>query len=146
MTKSTGRKTTTDAETQDLSAIPAAALAAELRRRERRVQSLVRRYGQLANQAARLKDEIEALGGSVGRAGPAPSASAPRSRPSNPASLVEALRTVLTGKTMSVGEAAEKVLEAGYRSTSASFRRIVNHTLHISPHFERVARGRYTAR
>jgi hypothetical protein len=37
-------------------------------------------------------------------------------------------------------------MEAGYRSSSASFRQIVNQTLNQSDQFERVGSGRYTAK
>ena len=37
----------------------------------------------------------------------------------------------------------QAVLDTGYRSSSPSFRRIVNITLSRSPEFERVERGRY---
>ena len=43
-----------EAPTRPLAAIPAAELAAELRRRERRVQMLVRRYETLMGRAAKL--------------------------------------------------------------------------------------------
>ena len=44
---------------------------------------------------------------------------------------------------MSVFEAADAVLKAGYRTTSPSFRQIVNITLIRSGGFERVGSGRY---
>jgi len=39
-----------------------------------------------------------------------------------------------------------KVIEAGYKSNSASFRQIVNQTLADGDQFERVERGRYTVK
>jgi hypothetical protein len=47
---------------------------------------------------------------------------------------------------MSVDEAMQAVLAAGYQSTSSSFRKIVNLTLARSSRFKRVERGRYTAK
>ncbi|OFZ73187.1 MAG: hypothetical protein A2W04_00130 [Betaproteobacteria bacterium RBG_16_64_9] len=60
--------------------------------------------------------------------------------------LVEALKRVLAGKAMTVEEATRKVLEAGYRTTSPSFRQIVNITLLRSGQFQRVGRGKYAVR
>jgi hypothetical protein len=42
--------------------------------------------------------------------------------------------------------ANQKAVEAGYQSNSASFRQTVSKTLNKSGQFERVGRGRYTAR
>jgi hypothetical protein len=44
---------------------------------------------------------------------------------------------------MSVTDAAAAALKAGYRTTSPSFRQIVNATLIRGGEFERVGRGRY---
>jgi len=46
-------------------------------------------------------------------------------------------------KPMSVTDAAAAALKAGYRTTSPSFRQIVNATLIRSGEFERVGRGEY---
>jgi hypothetical protein len=60
--------------------------------------------------------------------------------------LIEALGKVLDGKTMSVTEVSEAVQKAGYKTTSPSFRTIVNQTLINSGKFKRVERGKYTAK
>jgi hypothetical protein len=70
-----------------------------------------------------------------------------RSRPRNAGSLVEALKKLLTGKTMSVTEMAAAVQKAGYKTSSPNFRTIVNQTLiNNKKDFKRVARGQYTAK
>ncbi len=46
-------------------------------------------------------------------------------------------------RTLSVSEATDAVLQSGYRTTSQSFRQIVNITLSRSEGFERVGGGRY---
>ena len=61
-------------------------------------------------------------------------------------SLVEALRQLLTDKTLGVTEAALAVKEAGYRSDSPNFRTMVNQSLLKKEVFKRVGRGRYTAK
>lgn len=64
-------------------------------------------------------------------------------RPRNDLNLLEALKRAMGNKTMSVTEAADAVLKAGYSTTSSSFRQIVNITLIRSGAFARVDRGRY---
>ena len=67
----------------------------------------------------------------------------PAPRPRNESNLVDALKLVLGKKAMTISEAAKKVAEAGYKTTSPSFRQIVNITFIRSGAFERVDRGRY---
>ncbi|HEY5636503.1 MAG TPA: hypothetical protein VIS77_06330 [Burkholderiales bacterium] len=125
----------------DLSVIPAAQLQAELARRQRRVHTLKRRYQRLMDSANALRAEIAALGGTAG----APGAAAKNVgvHPRNDFYLLEALKRAIGSKTMSVTEAADAVLKAGYSTTSPSFRQIVNSTLIRSGAFTRVERGRY---
>ena len=130
-----------------LASIPVVQLQAELMRRERRIKGLVKRYERMARAASALRREIEALGGTVNGAARGLSANgAARRRPRNEMNLVDALRKLLTGKTMSVTEAAEKVQEAGYKTSSTTFRTIVNQTLINSGQFKRVGRGLYTSK
>jgi hypothetical protein len=118
-------------------------LHAELRRRERAVSRLQGKRKRLAARLARLDDEIAALGGAVSRGAGGGS----RRRPRNDASLVDALANVLKGKTMGVTEMAEAVQKAGYATSSANFRTIVNATLiKFKDRFKRVERGQYTAK
>lgn len=67
-------------------------------------------------------------------------------RPHNKQSLVEAIESVMraSGKPMRVGEILEAVEAGGYRSSSASFRGIVNQTLiKERKRFSAVERGLY---
>ncbi|HYE02092.1 MAG TPA: hypothetical protein VD963_02535 [Phycisphaerales bacterium] len=134
-----------------LSRLSISELQAEMSRRTRLLRGLVRRRERLADKLARLDAQIESLGGAVdggggtrGRRGGG--ARPARRRPRNEMNLVEALRQLLAGKTMSVTEAAEAVQNAGYKTTSSSFRTIVNQTLINSGAFKKVARGQYTAK
>ncbi|MFO0875144.1 MAG: hypothetical protein U0575_14390 [Phycisphaerales bacterium] len=132
-------------------------LQAELARRDRLAKSLML-------QRSELVAKIRAIDAQLGTASPV--ASAPtvrkaavvasavaagaarrgrRRRAKNSTSLVAALSAVLKGKTMSVGEAAEAVRKAGYRSDSKHFRTMVNIALIKKDHFKRIAKGRYTA-
>ena len=54
--------------------------------------------------------------------------------------------SVLKGKTMGVTEVAQAVQQAGYRTSAANFRVIVNQSLIKHRRlFKKVARGKYTA-
>jgi hypothetical protein len=46
---------------------------------------------------------------------------------------------------MSVTQATQKVQDAGYKTTAANFRTIVNQTLIRDNRFKRVSRGQYTS-
>lgn len=136
------------------------AIQAELDRRRGSIGKLARERGTLAAKLARLDAEISKLGGEVPDSPAAPVAArgrralagrtksgAPRKRPKNDMNLVEALKKLLTGKTMSVTEAGVAVQKAGYKTSSANFRTIVNQTLiRESGTFKKVSRGQYTAR
>jgi len=61
----------------------------------------------------------------------------------NDLNLEQALKRAMGDKPMSVTDAAAAALKAGYRTTSPSFRQIVNATLIRSGEFERVGRGEY---
>jgi len=52
----------------------------------------------------------------------------------------------VNGKTMGVSDVAGAVQKAGYRTSSPSFRTIVNQALIASGKFKRVGRGQYTAK
>jgi hypothetical protein len=124
-------------------------LRAELDRRAQGVSRFERIRAQLLSKLKSVEAEIVDRGGAAvarvmggargGRRGV-------RRRPRNDMNLVEALRKLLNDRTMSVTEAAAKVQEAGYNTTSPNFRTIVNQTLINSGQFKRVSRGKYTAK
>jgi len=119
-------------------------LQREIRRRQRGTAALHRRRAKLLAKIEALDAEILAAGGTLdGRTVRAPGGG--RTRPKNDSTLIEALEGVLKGKTMSVTEAAEAVQRAGYRTSAANFRTMVNIALIKSGKFKRVERGQYTA-
>jgi hypothetical protein len=120
------------------------ALEAELRRRQRDVKGLMKRYENSVAKTARLAAEIQRLGGSV--SGVSAGVGGRRTRPRNEMSLIGALAQVLKGKEMSVTEAADAVRAAGYTSHAANFRTMVNQSLIKGPQFKKVSRGIYTAK
>ncbi len=86
-----------------------------------------------------------------GRGRPVGSKNAPKTasgkRFKNEGNLVESLQSVLKGKQMSVSDAAQAVLDAGYRTTAGdNFRVMVNQALINSGNFKRIERGVYTAK
>lgn len=115
-------------------------LKRELAARQRRAAVLGRRRAKLVEKLAKMDAEIMSMG--MATAG----GDGVRRRPRNDMNLVEALRKLLDGKTLSVTAAAEEVQRAGYMSTSPNFRTIVNQTLINSGKFKRVGRGLYTSK
>lgn len=128
-----------------LKGISIADLQLELRRRQSGATSLIRRRETVAAKLAKIDAELAALGIVSGR-GKGAVATGGRKRPVNEMNLVQSLQKVLKGKTMGVTEAAQAVTKAGYKTTAANFRTIVNQTLikHKTV-FKKVSRGQYTA-
>ena len=145
-----------------LSTISTLELHRELERRQSMLQELIRRRDELDAEVQVLGGSASFSGGGVVRRGPGrprgsnkigrrgpgrPPGAARGPRARNAGSLVESLRRVLGGKTMSVTDVAEAVKQAGYKTTSSNFRVIVNQALLANPKvFRKVARGEYTAR
>jgi hypothetical protein len=126
-----------------LSAVSVAELHRELRKRQLRVGAIVKKRDRLMAKVAALNAEISGLGGAA--AGGA--SGSLRARPKNDQNLVQALQSLLDGKTLNVTAITEDVQKAGYQTTSPSFRTIVNQTLiNNKDKFKRVSRGHYTAK
>jgi hypothetical protein len=122
-------------------------LQAELQRRSRTAQALQRKRVKLVAKLGVLDARIRELGlhingVSSGRVGAIPG----RKRAKNESNLADALAKVLKGKTMGVTEVAGAVQKAGYQTTAANFRTIVNQCLiKNNKMFKKVERGQYTA-
>jgi len=116
-----------------LTVVDSSELARELQRRRASV-------GKLARRRVRLLEQVEAVDAKL--AGLGASLNGSRRRPRNESNLVDALAKLLKDKPMTVTEAAEKVQQAGYKTTSPNFRTIVNQTL-LKSKFKRVSRGVY---
>jgi len=126
--------------TSDLGGISTADLAREMARRQGALSKLQRRRESLVAQIAEIDQELGQYGAAVARGGGS------GRRPRNGMRLADALVEVLKNKTMSVTEAAEAVQLAGYQTSSANFRTIVNQTLIKDDRFENVERGKYRAK
>lgn len=146
-TRKAGKKATRKTASRGaraLGAMSTAELQRELRRREGQVERLYAKHAKLSAQLAEVEAEIAKVGGELGHG--VTSRGTVRRRPRNSSNLAEALQQVLTGTDLSVTEAAEAVQAAGYRTSSANFRTIVNQTLIKDKRFKKVSRGRYTAK
>lgn len=117
-----------------------AELQAELSRRERNVRKLERRREKLMGELAEIEKELASEGALSSSGGI-------RRRPRNEMNLVDSLAVVLKGKEMSVTDVTQAVQQAGYMTTAANFRTIVNQALiREKKKFKKVSRGMYTAR
>ncbi|MCA9291274.1 MAG: hypothetical protein KDA25_09095 [Phycisphaerales bacterium] len=155
-TKKKTKKKTTARKTSPRGGLSAASIADlrhEIDRRQKAIGKLETKRDALAAQLAAVDAEIGEIrslaGGGGARRGRTVVAKrgGARKRPRNAMNLVEALSKVLAGVTMSVTEVAGAVQKAGYRTTSANFRTIVNQALISNPSvFKKVERGRYTAK
>ena len=68
-----------------------------------------------------------------------------RRRAKNKVGLADLLAQVMKGKAkITIGEAMEGVLAAGYKSTARAFRNVVNNMLLNDKRFKKVARGVFT--
>lgn len=136
-----GRKTTAKraprAAGGAIEALSVSELQAELNRRRRGVSRLERRREKLTAELAQINAEIAEMGGSIG--------GGTGTRARNSMTLPDALHQVLKGVTMSVTDAADAVRAAGYNSSAANFRTMVNQALLKDKRFKKVSRGQYTA-
>lgn len=126
-----------------LSGLSVADLHREIARRKRKAMTLQRKRDRLMAKVAALDAQLSEFG--MGGGGGVASGGG-RKRFRNEKNLVEALQEVLKGKTMGVSEVSDAVQKAGYRTSSPSFRTIVNQALIASGKFSRVGRGQYTAK
>jgi hypothetical protein len=129
-----------------LARIPASVLEMELRRRARGVKALQKRRLKLLAKLDQLDSLIRDSGGAIGNGRGGGRRGGGGGRPRNEMSLEESLAKLLSGKTMSVTDAAEGVQKSGYRTGAANFRTIVNQCLIRSDRFKKVSRGQYTAK
>lgn len=136
--KTTKRKAAPASDT--VAGMTTAELHAELLRRGRNVRKLERRRERLLHDLAEVEKEL-ASEGALSASGSI------RRRPRNEMNLVNSLAAVLQGKEMSVTEVTQAVQQAGYLTTAANFRTIVNQALiREKKKFKKVSRGMYTAR
>jgi len=125
-------------------------LQQELYRRAEIARKRAVKRDRLLEQITQIDEELGVLGYEAETPAPTNGLCArggSQRRPRNDQPLPKVLHSVMRGKTMGVTEAAEAARKAGYRSSSASFRNIVNQTLLKHPNlFKKVERGQYTTK
>ncbi|MBO6514533.1 MAG: hypothetical protein JJ974_11260 [Phycisphaerales bacterium] len=115
-------------------------LQAEMARRSKVV-------GRLERKRTRLQAELAQVDAELAEYGALSASGGIRRRPRNEMNLVDTLQKVLKNKTMSVTDAAQAARDAGYMTTAANFRTIVNQALiRETKTFKKVSRGQYTAK
>jgi hypothetical protein len=101
----------------------------------------------LSKQRSELQKKLDVVDREIAKLGGSGKARTAGGRVRNDQSLVAVMASVLKGKKpMKVGEVLQAVLSAGYQSTSANFRGIVNQTLIKEKQFHQVDRGTYTVK
>jgi hypothetical protein len=105
--------------------------------RRNRFKELQRERTKVARKLAQVDFQLSMIEGSGSNGG--------RIRPRNESSLVDVMEDVLksAGQPRRVGDIVDAVHKAGYRSSSANFKGIVNQTLIKDNRFKAVARGVY---
>ncbi len=168
MAKKKGRKKTARRGRVSLAGVSLAQLQAELDKRASEIDALHAERGQLVARLAEIdaalgtgsptKTGRAAAGGTAKRGRGRPKGSknvvkkkkttrkSTGKRPSNKMNLADSMGKVLKGKTMGVSELADAVQKAGYKTTAANFRTIVNQTLIRDDRFKKVSRGQYTVK
>jgi len=131
-----------------LSAVPTAALQAEIQRRQDLLPKLIKERDE-------LDARIAVLEGLTGQPAPAAEPTTPARKPGrkpgrkakrvkNTVSLPDALVAAFAGKKqMGVAEAADAVKAGGYKTNSKIFNTIVNQTLCKDKRFKKAGRGVY---
>ena len=139
---------------RSLSKVSTTDLQAELRRRVRERDKLLKKRDRLIDQIEAIDRDlddmgvelVDAPGGSAAGRGSGRRGGGGK-RPRNEMSLVDSLYSVLKNKQMGVSELADAVQSAGYKTTSPNFRTIVNQALiNNTDRFKRVERGLYTTK
>lgn len=109
--------------------------------RKKRLAELMRKRAPIQSRLDRIDAQIAQINGNASRGAAATGGN--RSR--NAMSLVATITQVLkkSRKPMSVGDILEEVLRTGYRSSSGSFRSLLNQTLVKEKQFASAGRGIY---
>lgn len=131
-----------------LSDVPLVELKREIARRQKLLPKLIAQRDALIAQIAELQRVETALAGEPSvRSRATARPQRPRRAAGNKTSLAEVLATFMKGREKAtVGEAVEGALAAGYKTTSKSFRSVVNQMLLKSPRFKSVGRGEFSLR
>ena len=122
-----------------LANVPSVELQKEIERRQRLLPKLIAERDALSCQIAELQCLTQAM--------PEQPAKQKALRPcpaGNKMSLADTLAKFMKGKRkVTIGEAAEGAIAAGYETKSRNFRDVVKHALRTDKRFTRVSRGQF---
>jgi hypothetical protein len=126
-----------------LSTVSIAALQQEIQRRQKMLPKLIAQRDALNREIAELQGLAEADARKAAKPAAAPKKTR-RRRAKNKIGLADALAQFAKGKAkVTVGQAMEGVLAAGYKTKSKAFRQVVNKTLLQDKRFKNVGRGEF---
>ena len=127
-----------------LSTVSLAVLQQEIQRRQKLLPKLVAQRDTLNEEIA----ELESVAQLVVHKQAKPQTASKKTRRGlgeNKIGLADTLSQFMKGKTkVTIAEALDGVLAAGYKSGSKNFRGLVNHTLLKNKRFKNVGRGEFT--
>ena len=128
-----------------LSTMSIADLRQEIGRRQKLLPKLIAQRDALSREITELQSLATPVARKAAKPEAAPKRTRRRQRAKNKVGLADALAGFLKGKAkVTIGEAMEGVLAAGYKTKSSDFRSVVNNMLLTDKRFKKVSRGEFT--
>ena len=120
-------------------------LRQEIERRQKLLPKLIAQRDALSQEITELQSLATPEARKAAKPEAAPKKTRRRRRAKNKVGLADALAGFLKGKAkVTIGEAMEGVLAAGYKSNASDFRSVVNNMLLTDKRFKKVGRGVFT--
>ena len=120
-------------------------LKQEIELRQEMLPKLIAQRDALNREIAELQGAAPPKASKPTKRRAAARAAKPRRLPKNKVNLADSLAAFMKGKAkVTIGEAMEGVLAAGYKTTSKTFRSVVNNMLLADKRFKKVSRGEFT--
>ena len=127
-----------------LSTMSIADLRQEIERRQKLLPKLIAQRDALSREITELQSLATPVARKAAKPEAAPKRTRRRQRAKNKVGLADALAGFLKGKAkVTIGEAMEGVLAAGYKTKSSDFRSVVNNMLLTDKRFKKVSRGEF---
>lgn len=127
-----------------LSTMSIADLRQEIGRRQKLLPKLIAQRDALSREITELQSLATPEARKAAKPEAAPKRTRRRQRAKNKVGLADALAGFLKGKAkVTIGEAMEGVLAAGYKTKSSDFRSVVNNMLLTDKRFKKVSRGEF---
>jgi chorismate mutase len=119
-------------------------LRQEIGRRQKLLPKLIAQRDALSREITELQSLATPEARKAAKPEAAPKRTRRRQRAKNKVGLADALAGFLKGKAkVTIGEAMEGVLAAGYKTKSSDFRSVVNNMLLTDKRFKKVSRGEF---